>query len=226
MIEAKIAALIEAPSGLELVRDQIAAILLAETVGQIDQAKSKGLHPREWELEVFVERSNPWEKYQDDEGRFSENARPLVNIWVDSAVSSESNSTFGQQKWTVTYHLDVFGFGVTREVANGGHISGDRDAAFEAHRVVRNVRSIVSAGPWRLLGLSGIVTKSRFTELQFFQPKAGEHVLQHVSAARAKLEVDLIEPNPMSALEIFEGLNLTIRRETTSGQVLLRANYP
>jgi hypothetical protein len=63
---ALIGKLITRPKNFTVVRDQIAAILKSETLGQQALAAAAEEDPRLWTLRVFTERSNPWGVWLDN----------------------------------------------------------------------------------------------------------------------------------------------------------------
>jgi len=126
--------------------------------------------------------------------------------------------------------VDVFAVGVSRGSELDGHIAGDREGAFACQRAARLVRRILMAAHYQYLGSQrapGQVVFGRWlSEAQFYQPQVDGRAIQRVSAARLKLEVDLVELCQQVVPSVLESLLLTVRRETTSGQIYLRAQYP
>ena len=58
-----ISELIDKQDNFEIVRDQIAAILVNEVASQMALATAEAKDPEDWNLQIFTERSNPWEKW-------------------------------------------------------------------------------------------------------------------------------------------------------------------
>ena len=115
--------LIDKQDNVEIIRDQIGAILVAETLNQVALAPGAGKDPDDWELRIFTERSNPWEQF------LSENptSTPIVNVWVDSTNYNRSGSNVMQRQETVaTYNVDVYGYCLSAGVPGGGHSRGER----------------------------------------------------------------------------------------------------
>lgn len=228
---AKIELLIEGQDTSETVRDAVAAILTVETAQQAALAQIAGKDERLWQLRVFTERALPWSEWLEEPDPDSqEDTTPIVNVWLDSAQFRKQGSDIGQQRATATFNVDVFAVGVSREEPLDGHIAGDREAAFNCQRAARLVRRILMAAHYQFLGSqrgAGQVVFGRWlSETQFYQPQVEGRAIQRISAARLRLEVDLVELCQQVVPSVLDELLLTVRRETATGQIYLRALYP
>jgi hypothetical protein len=215
---AQILELITKQDNYEIIRDQIAAILLVELANQ--QTLSGGApQPR-----VFIERSNPW-------GQFLEPTplmQPIINVWFDSSTFDESASNVVErQKCAATFNIDCYGAAVSVDDGNpaGGHQPADLQAALEAQRAERLARNILMAGVYTYLGLRGLVWKRFPQTVSMFQPQIDNRAVQRVVAARLALQVHFNEFSPQYVGETLETLMIEVFRKET-GELLILAEYP
>jgi hypothetical protein len=215
---AQILDLIDKQDNVEIVRDQIAAILTVELANQ--KTLSGGVP----QPQVFVERSNPW-------GQFIEPASvmpSLINVWFDNESFDESTSNVVErQKCVATINVDCYGAAASVDDGDpaGGHQPADLQAALEAQRTVRLARNILMAGAYTYLGLRGLVWKRFPQTISMFQPQIDNHAVQRVVGARLALQVQFNEFSPQVTGEPLETLMIEVLRKET-GQLLLRAEYP
>lgn len=221
---AKITELIDKIDNVELIRDEIAAILAVELAEQQTLATAAGKDPDLWKLRVFSERANPWAEFIDSPTQ-SEGV-PLVNVAIDSINYDDSASnTVLRQKATAVYHLDCYGYGVSVDDPTGGHAPGDAEAAFEAQRAVRLVRNILMAGTYSYLGLRGLVWSRGIQSIQLFQPESEAQPVQQILAARIQFEVAFNEFSPQVQGEALELVSVTVKRAET-GEIYIEADFP
>ena len=201
---------------VEIIRDQIAAILAVEFA---NQGVLSGLpQPR-----VFIERAAPWGQFLTPE---TPPAQPVINVWWDSSTFAESQSNVvEQQKSETVYNIDCYGAATSTDVAAGGHLPGDELAAREAQRAVRLARNILMAGAYTYLGLRGLVWKRFPQTISLFQPQLENKAAVRVVAARLALMVHFNEFSPQIPTVELETLMVSILRKET-GELLLRAQYP
>lgn len=226
--------LIDTPDNIEIIRDQIAFLLLAEVENQKSLATAAAKDPTLWDLEIYLERHNPWEKWQNsNDPSESENRIPLVNISVDSDSNIDSASNSVSRKYTPTrYNIDCYAQGRSKDSA-GGHTPGDMDAAFESQRAMRLVRRILMAGQNNNLQLTyaaengkalNLVGKRNVLSRTCYQPQQGDQNVFNLFASRIVFEVSYNE-----FAQEYEGLELELlsskmfRKE--DGQVLLEADF-
>ncbi len=212
--------LIDKLDNFEIIRDQIAAILVSEVASQEALATLGGKNPDDWKLRVYTEASNPWGAFQNDPADRS----PIVNVWFDSENFDEAASNVVQtQKATGTYNIDCVGYAVS--AADGaGHKPGDREAALEAHRALRLVRNILMAAEYTYLGLRGVVWQRWPQSVTVFQPTEGANPLQNVVGARLALRVGYNEESPQITGVILETVKIDVKR-TEDGLIVLEAQY-
>lgn len=214
--------LIDKLDNFEIVRDQIAAILKLEVTNQMQLATAAGKDASLWDVDVFLERSNPWEQYQNAE--ITDPNAPIVNVWFDSANSDDSASdTVERQKVNGTFNVDCYAQGISTETGEG-HTPGDQQAALNLHRVIRLVRNILMAGTNTYLGLQGLVWNRKIESVTIFQPSADDTTMQNIVGARLVFRVVFNEFSPQVAPVPLELLSVQVVRSET-GEILLATEY-
>jgi hypothetical protein len=209
--------LIDKRDNVEIIRDQIAAIL---TVELAHQGVLSGLP----QPAVFIERSQPWGQFIEATAAM----QPLINVWFDSESFDASTSNVTErQKSEAIFNIDCYGAGVSQDdgVPAGGHQPGDLQAALEAQRAVRLARNILMAGAYTYLGLRGLVWKRMPQTISMFQPQLDNRGVQRIVGARLALKVDFNEFSPQVQGEPLETLIVEVFKAGT-GQLYLRAEYP
>lgn len=226
---AQIPDLIDKQDTFEIIRDELAAILLTESTRQVELAELDERNTDLWRLRVFTERSNPWEEFQDpaavDDDTPPPFVPPIVNItFSDETFDMSASNLVERQKATATFNIDCYGYGVAQDDPDGGHRPGDADAALECHRAVRLVRNILMSGPYTYLGLRGTVWKRSIQSITAFRPQSDEQAVQQVAAARIALQVEFNEFAPQFKGEPLALVSLTVKRAET-GEIYLTAKY-
>ena len=225
-----ITTLISTPDTVELVRDQIGAILLSESEAQMALARAVDLDPDLWRLRVFLERSLPFEQFWDapDKVELEGTQAPIVNVWFDSDTFDLSRSNIVERQGTTAkFNIDCYGYGKD-EAAQSGHVPGDLTAAFEAQRCMRLVRNILMAAHYTWLGMRGTVWRRWISGRTMFKPQADEQRhAQHVIGARLVLEVQFSEFSPQVESVPLEMLSIAVKR-TEAGELYLThtTEYP
>jgi hypothetical protein len=207
--------LIDKRDNVEIVRDQIAAILTVELANQA----TLGLAPVP---SVFIERANPW-------GQFIEAGAilaPLINVWFDSGSFDESvSNVVERQTMEAVFNIDCYGAAAGQDDGGSGHQPADLEAALQAQRCYRLARNILMAGVYTYLGLRGLVGKRFPQTVSMLQPQLDNRASPRIAVARFALQVRFNEFSPQVEGETIETLLLQVDRRET-GQVLLRAQYP
>lgn len=199
---------------VELVRDQIAAILKLELVRQGEL----GLAPVP---RVFVERSSPWGAAIEEPAR----EEPIVNVWFDTeSFDGAASNSIERQKSDATFNVDVYAFAPSRETGPG-HTPADEAAALACQKTMRVVRRILMSGQYTWLGLRGLVWRRWPQTLGMFQPQIDQRSARRVIAARLALLVSFNEFSPQVVGETLETLTVEVKRAET-GEVYLLAQYP
>lgn len=215
-----ISKLIDKQDMVEHVRDQIAAILALEIQAQMVLATAAGKDEEKWDVQIFSERSNPYEKFLALDPT---DVSPVANVYWDSTDFNRAASTsVARQKSDTTYHIDCFGYGRSSE-ATTGHTLGDREAAVEVQRAVRLVRNILMASQYTYLGMRGVVWRRWVQGTTMFQPEVAAST-QKIAGARLTLQVEFNEFAPQVEPETLDTLAVTVHRQL-DGRVLVKADY-
>lgn len=213
--------LIDKQDNFEVIRDKVAAILVAEVAEQQKLAAAASKNPLPWKLRVFTERFNPWEQYLDKPNDKS----PLVNVWYDNSNFPEASGNISErQKSETIFNIDCYGYATSSDNSAGGHNPGDREAAFALQRAIRLVRNILMAAEYTYLDLRGLVWQRWIQSITSFQPQQGTNPVQDVIAARIALRVGFNEFSPQITPEILELVSVDVFR-TEDGQIVLEADY-
>jgi len=213
----------------ELVRDEIAAILLTETTSQQALALAALPTPKDadlWRLRIYTERTNPWEDFlaDPDEASAGASGAPIVNVAFDNSRTDKAGSNVHERQKTIaTYHVDCYGYGVSAD--NGaGHVAGDARAALECQRAVRLVRNWLMASIYTRLNMTGVVWDRWHEGTQTFLPQLDGRTVQNVVAARFTLTVTFSEFSPQYEPELLELISVTTKRAET-GQIFFTADF-
>jgi hypothetical protein len=176
----KITKLIDTPDTIEIVRDQIAAILSLELRNQrvlaLDLRKSDA---KDYDVAVFIENTRPY----DSEGAM----KPLVNVLLPKVQALDVNSRIGSQKERAVIWLDCAAWG------NDAGFTDDRTASLRAWKISRLVRRILTADFYAYLGLRGIVASRRIVLREVGIPDNAERSAAAVAVVRIVLEVEFLE---------------------------------
>lgn len=218
MIVAQIQNLIDKQDNRELVRDQIAAILKAESNQQRVLALAASKDESLWKLRVYSEKNEPWSAFSDTK------RSPLVNVWVENSNFDKAGSDpIHHQKSVSTFHVDCYGYGITQDTLTG-HAAADRMAVLEAERAVRLCRNILMSSYYTYLGfpqgafLTGdqkqVVWSRWSSSVTSFQPAQTDHPVERVAAIRLDLEVTYSEYSPQYQGEPLEILALSLTKDS------------
>lgn len=213
-------ALISTPDTVEIIRDQVAALIKSEQAAQVAAAQALGEQsPSDWALRVFTERANAWQQFNAD------NKTPLVNVWLDSSTFNYSRSNIMErQACKAVINIDCIGYGVSADNTAGGHAPGDEQAARNAQRAARLVRNILMSAANAYLGLRGVVWSRRVESITMFQPQSENVGAAQVVAARVALSVEYNEFGQQIAQEILELISADIYRDDDGG-LIAEADY-
>jgi hypothetical protein len=205
--------LLTVPDNVELIRDQIAAILTLEFAHQA----TLGLDPVP---RVFLERSSPWGVLNED----PPNERPIVNVWFDAETfDGSASNVVARQKVDATFNIDAYGFGTAR-VDGAGQRTADELAALACQRAMRLVRQVLMAAPYTYLGMRGVVWRRWPVTISMFQPTIDARPDRHVVAGRLALAVQFNEFSPQITGEPLESIHIEVVR-SESGELYLTAQY-
>jgi hypothetical protein len=211
---ALITELLDKVDNVEIVRDQIAAILKVE----LERQGELGLAPVP---RIFVERSNPWGALVETPA----NETPIVNVWFDTATfDGMASNIIERQRCDGTFNVDVYAFASSSET-DAGHAPGDEAAALACQHTMGLVRQILMSAHYTYLGLRGLVWKRWPQTVGIFQPPIDARNAHHVVAGRLALSVQFNEFSPQVEGEPLETLSVEVFRATT-GELYLSARYP
>ena len=215
--------LINKVDNVELIRDEIAAILVTESASQQALATLATLDPRLWMLNVYLERSNPWSEFLDAPEQID--APPIVNVAFDSESFDRSQgNVVERQRASMVFNIDCYGYGVAADDGGAGHIAGDQAAALNCMRAVRLVRNILMASEYTYLTHQGLIGRRWINSISAFQPPIDSQTMQQVVAARISLEVLCNEFAPQYEGPPLELVSVQVKR-AEDGAVLLTAEF-
>lgn len=214
--------LLTAPDAVEVIRDQIAAILRLELDNQRALAVAQEVDPTPWDIQIFVERAGAFE-----EGiAHPSQARPMANIWIDNQTWDQAASNILERQKTTAYiNVDAVGFGVTRAQEGGGQLPADHLAAIECQRVVRLCRQILMAAAYTYLGLPrGKVWRRWPQSLNYYQPTIAQRPVLNALGGRLQFAIEFNEFSPQVQPETLEILAFELQRAET-GEVYFNAEF-
>lgn len=215
--------LIEERDNVEVLRDEIAAILRLELDNQKQLAEAADKDPTPWDVRVFMERSNPWSEYQHAPS--PDEARPIVNVYLDTTSYDPSKSNpIARQHATATFNIDCYGYGVSEDDPHGGHVLGDQRAALEAQRARRLVRRILMSAHYRYLRHQGLVWDRRFRSETMFQQLLENRAVQRIAACRMAFEVSFNEFSPQVQGQPLELISVEMKHADT-GEVYFTGHW-
>jgi hypothetical protein len=189
--------LIDKQDNFEIVGTQIAAILAQETLNQQALATAAGEDPTLWEFDVFSERMNPWERFQEEM-----TPTPVVNVWYDTSNFSEKDgNTVAAQKDSAVYNIDVYAAKPAMDNPQGGYYPPDQTTVLEVHRVTRLIRNILMHPDNTYLQLKRVINgkegnlvwKRWIRSKEKYQPQENDRPVPFVIACRTVLSVEFNE---------------------------------
>lgn len=225
-----ISTLIDKQDNFEIVRDQIAAILVTEVANQMALATAALKEPLDWKLRIFTEATNPIEQFlnvTDKTPAFD--LVPIINVWYDtSSFPEDRGEPVKRQGSDTVYNIDCYGYGLSSNNVAGGHNPGDKEAVLEVQRAVRLVRNILMAGLNTYLQLreTDVGIGLRWPQsISAFQPQLDSVPVQNVHGARIALKVSFNEFSPQIIPETLELITVDVKR-LEDGEIILEADYP
>lgn len=201
--------LLSEPDNIEYIRDQIGAILAAETANQYALAvEAEDPNARDYKIGVYIESDDPLQFV--DAGK---NPFPLVNVTLASCEKDSGSSSINKHLMSATFLVDVYATGNT---------DGDADAGMratkKAWKTARIVRNILCAENNAYFKLRGIVTGRDIVKFEAGNPTNPQSATR-VKIVRITLNVDYIEGVAMSESEELELIRAAISDE--DGRVLV-----
>jgi hypothetical protein len=222
-------ALIDKVDTLELVRDQIAAILLTESRNQQDLALLAGKDPQAFALRIFVERNgNCWHQFtateEGDDDASTIDPTPIINIYhVSSEYDQKRSAPSGHKQADGTFHIDIYGYGVATQTS-AGHDSGEMLASYEVQRAYRLIRNTLDSPINENLQMLGVVGDRWINSFKSGAQPTGEHdkhPVENVSLGRVELEVSFLEYAPEYEGVAIEAIAGTVKR-TETGEIYFK----
>lgn len=181
------------PDSIEIIRDQIAALLAVDFAHQAELAAEAGVKSkRDYDVSVYVENENPLQ-YVDDEEPES-NPFPCVNVSVDSSGNERGTGSVNKQSMVATIFLDAYATGNTGSSEDFGMRAG-----LKAWKTARLCRRILRAEKNTFFRLRGIVGNVGW-KFQAFEPDNSQSAIR-VRIVRITLTVPYVED-----VEITEGV--------------------
>ena len=213
--------LIDKQDNYEIIRDQIAAILLVNTTEQQNLATAEAKDPALWAFEVYTERYRPWEKWLNQEA----DQTPIVNVWFENSTFIESASNISErQKCEGIYNIDIYAPGYAQDEVGAGHKAADEQAALNSQRIMRLVRNILMAAENTYLQARGLVWQRWPQSITSFQPNIDSVTTFALVGMRLAFRVGFNELSPQVPLETLELLAFQLLRDG-DGLVYFDAEY-
>ena len=219
--------LIDKQDNFELVRNEIAAILAAETLNQQAKALAAGKNPELWKFEVYIERARIWESLSELEKPVA----PVVSVYFESEnfAGDQSYNALLQTADPGIFNIEIFATALSQKNVGDGYTTGDRTAILDCQRVIRLIRNILFSVPadstqpgqdYTFLNMRGVVGYRRIQSVVQFQPDYKKQAVV-VAAARIALAVKYIETALEGPDQPFELLQVQATT-TTGGQVIIQ----
>lgn len=181
------------PDNIEVIRDQIAALLFLDLQRQHEIAtEAEDPNACDYDVAVYVENDDPMQ-YVDDEAEDS-NPFPCVNVSVDSTGTDGGTASVNKQAMTAQVFIDCYATGNTSSTADFG-----TKASLKAWKTARLVRRILRAETNTYLRLRGVVGKVGF-KFEAGEPNQTQSAIR-VKLVRITLSVDYVED-----VEITDGI--------------------
>ena len=218
--------LIDKQDNFEIIRDEIAAILAAETANQQALAVAAGKNPDLWRFDVYTERARPWESLSELEKPIV----PIINVYFDNEnfATDQSYSSLKHTADPGLFNIDIFTTALNRKNVGDGYETADRQATLDAQRIMRLIRNILFSVPpdhtqpgqdYQFLNLRGVVGYRRIQSATVFQPDYKKQAVA-IGGARIVLAVKYIETALEGPYQNFELLQVTATT-TENGQVIM-----
>lgn len=209
--------LIDKTDNVELIRDQIAAILYENQLNQQLLATAAAKDPNQWKLNIFTEAASPFEKWlnvETGEVQLSDaDKTPIVNVWFENETFPEGKGNVVKtQAASAIYNVDIYGLGLAGDDGDG-QILADKAAAFEAQRATRLVRNILMAAQNTYLQARGVVGMRWIQSVSAYQPRLGDIAVQNVLGIRLAFRVDFQEISPQEQGVDLDSVFIEVQRD-------------
>lgn len=220
--------LIDKQDNFEIVDLQIAAILAQATIDQQALALADGKNPDLWKFNVYSEKMNPFEVFQDAPDAF-----PVVNVWYDTSNFNPADGDIvSRQKDDATYNIDIYAAEPASDNVAGGYNPVDQTTILTLHRILRLVRNIIMHPDNKSLQLTqtvasktgNLIWRRWIQSKEIFQPQIGDRPVPGVVAARIVLSVSFNEIPVIQEYETLEVVGVTAQR-AEDGKVIFEADF-
>lgn len=210
--EPAVSELVSAPDNIEVIRDQIGALLALDLANQYALAKeANDPSAADYDVQVFVENDSPLQYVDEDTP--DANPFPCVNVSIESTGQEKGTASVGKQVMNAQFYVDVYATGNTESVDDMG-----AKASLKAWKTARLVRHILRAEANTYLRLRGIVGKVSF-RFQAGEPNSPQSAIR-VKMVRITVGVDYVEDVPITQGVGVEIISANIADE--SGVVILK----
>lgn len=173
------------PDNIEVIRDQIAALLAVDFRRQAElAAESEAIDSGDYNVAVYVECDDPLQYVDEDTP--GANPFPCVNVILDSTDANKGTASVNKQAFTAKFYVDCYAEG---NDAEDGEFS--YKAAQRAWKTARLVRRILRAEANTYLRLRGIVGRVSWS-FQAGEPSNTRSAIK-VKMVRATLTIDYVE---------------------------------
>ncbi|BAV81053.1 hypothetical protein [Vibrio phage CKB-S1] len=222
----EITVLIQNRDGFEIVRDMVAQILVDESARQMQLATDAGLNAEDWRLNVFRERSAPWDLIVTNP-EYSH----AVNVWFDASnVDENSADVTNRQTFIANINIDIATVAEAVDTDGDGYEPADRAASLYADRILRLCRNILMSSTYTYLNLRQIdapnvaVGKRWVRSMNKFQPQLDNKASEYVWGARLELSVRYSEYSPQYQAEALRTVDCVVN-EADDGRVLAGSQF-
>lgn len=201
------------PDNIEVIRDQVSAIIFSEMRNQYDLAVAEDDPVADDYLTtVLIENDEPLQAGGDND------LFPMVNISIENENKSKGASV-NETSRTARINIDCYQTGNT-----SGKFAG-RTAMIKAWKLSRCVRAILESDQYTYLFLRGIVSKVNVTSRQGGYPSGMENAAVKVAVVRVVVEVTFDQDAPQTTGPGLKIFSVTISDE--NGQVVgnIREEY-
>ena len=173
------------PDNIEVIRDQVAALLAVDFRRQAElAAESEAIDSGDYNVAVYVECDDPLQYVDEDTP--GANPFPCVNVILDSTDANKGTASVNKQAFTAKFYVDCYAEG---NDAEDGEFS--YKAAQRAWKTARLVRRILRAEANTYLRLRGIVGRVSWS-FQAGEPSNTRSAIK-VKMVRVTLTVDYVE---------------------------------
>lgn len=175
--------LLSEPDNIEIIREQIGAILSLETQNQYKLAEAAADPAKQdYNITVFIENGDPVQ-YVDTK----HNPFPIVNVTLSKTERDDGSTSVNLHNMHATFLVDVYAAGNMESRVDAG-----ARASLKAWKTARIVRNILDAESYTYLKLRGVVSGRDITSFEAGEP-ADKNSAVKVAIVRMTLEVDYAE---------------------------------